>query len=86
MKILAVDTRVKLCTFSTKIRELVIDKRTPTFVTLAKEDVLKVGSIIKELEGNQARAVVKGLTCKDYLLIQGLPGSGVYYRIFCCVT
>uniref|UniRef100_A0A914CZG4 DNA replication ATP-dependent helicase/nuclease n=1 Tax=Acrobeloides nanus TaxID=290746 RepID=A0A914CZG4_9BILA len=62
--------------YSTKIRELVIDKRTPTFVTLAKEDVLKVGSIIKELEGNQARAVVKGLTCKDYLLIQGLPGSG----------
>lgn len=43
------------------------------------DEVKRVQHIIKELNGNQARAVVKSITSEDYALIQGFPGAGTWH-------
>ena len=60
-----------------KLRELIIDQRTPEFkVGLPRSVAEKSQSILKSLNELQKRAVLKALTCEDYCLINGLPGTG----------
>ncbi|KHN72062.1 DNA replication ATP-dependent helicase/nuclease DNA2 [Toxocara canis] len=47
----------------------------PKFSRIAKDEVARISSIVRPLNGEQARAVVKSLIADDYLLIEGLPGS-----------
>uniref|UniRef100_A0A0M3I7R0 DNA replication ATP-dependent helicase/nuclease n=1 Tax=Ascaris lumbricoides TaxID=6252 RepID=A0A0M3I7R0_ASCLU len=59
-----------------KLRSLLIDLNAPTFSKIAKDEVAKISTIVRRLNGEQAHAVVKSLVADDYVLIQGLPGSG----------
>jgi len=60
-----------------KLRELIIDQRTPEFKTgLPRSVAEKSKTILKDLNELQKRAVLKALTCEDYCLINGLPGAG----------
>ncbi|KAK2182354.1 hypothetical protein NP493_357g00002 [Ridgeia piscesae] len=62
---------------SAKLRELVINRRQPTFdLTLSKTTITKVKHIFKSLNKPQKAAILKVLMCKDYILIKGYPGTG----------
>lgn len=59
------------------MRKLIIDKARPTFQDdLPKSIVNKCINILKRLNKNQKRAVLKSLMANDYLLIKGMPGTG----------
>ncbi|VDM45523.1 unnamed protein product [Toxocara canis] len=60
---------------ASKIRSLLIDMDEPKFSRIAKDEVARISSIVRPLNGEQARAVVKSLIADDYLLIEGLPGK-----------
>uniref|UniRef100_A0A0N4UJX3 DNA replication ATP-dependent helicase/nuclease n=1 Tax=Dracunculus medinensis TaxID=318479 RepID=A0A0N4UJX3_DRAME len=59
-----------------KVRELIIDLRMPKFDKVKKSDLSKISDLLKILNQEQARAVLKSLMAKDYLIVQGFPGSG----------
>lgn len=60
-----------------KLRDLIIDRRTPKFKSGLPKSLLQLfWNILKPLNGFQRRAVLKALTCEDYCLINGLPGTG----------
>ena len=64
-------------THAAKLRELVIDKRTPVFKPGLPRSVIEVGKkVLSKLNKLQQKAVLKALTCEDYCLINGLPGTG----------
>ncbi|CAJ0957798.1 unnamed protein product, partial [Mesorhabditis belari] len=69
----------------TKLRRLVIDLDEPHFDKIPKSMVEKVSSLIKGLNKEQARAVVRSLVAKDYALIQGLPGAGKSTTLSCVI-
>lgn len=60
-----------------RLRELVIDRATPTFEAgIRRSDAEKCKPILARLNHLQKRAVLKALVCKDYCLVKGLPGTG----------
>uniref|UniRef100_A0A183EIR5 Cas_Cas4 domain-containing protein n=1 Tax=Gongylonema pulchrum TaxID=637853 RepID=A0A183EIR5_9BILA len=59
-----------------KMRSLLIDMRAPSFSKMRKEDISIISEVVKQLNGDQARAVVKCLMAKDFAVIEGFPGSG----------
>lgn len=61
-----------------KVRELIIDLRMPKFDKVKKSDLSKISDLLKILNQEQARAVLKSLMAKDYLIVQGFPGSGLF--------
>lgn len=64
------------------LRNLVIDKKEPQFrknipgPLMKKVDTPAGLSILKPLNHLQQLAVITALTCRDYTLIEGLPGTG----------
>lgn len=59
------------------IFRLIIDKDEPQFELKLHKDVGRLGAkLMKKLNIEQQRAVLKALTAKDYMLLQGLPGTG----------
>jgi len=64
------------------LRKLVIDRQKPQFrkhisgPLMKKIDTPAGLSILKPLNHLQQLAVITALTCKDYTLIEGLPGTG----------
>lgn len=60
-----------------KLRSLIIDMQPPTFGKLTKEIISKIGGMLKELNKDQARAVIKALLANDFAVIEGFPGSGL---------
>uniref|UniRef100_A0A1I7VFT6 DNA replication ATP-dependent helicase/nuclease n=1 Tax=Loa loa TaxID=7209 RepID=A0A1I7VFT6_LOALO len=59
-----------------KIRSLIIDMRPPAFSKMKKENIIGISEIVRQLNCDQARAVVKSLMSNDYTIIEGFPGSG----------
>lgn len=60
-----------------KLRELVIDLKLPVFKAGLPKSLLEVlWPVLRPLNAFQRRAVLKALTCEDYCLINGLPGTG----------
>lgn len=61
-----------------KLRKLIIDKQPPTFTTkLSSSVVTKAKPILKQLNKFQQKAILKALAVQDYLLIKGMPGTGI---------
>ena len=60
-----------------KLRDLVVDKRPATFVTtLNKEFAVIAKHILRPLNTVQQKAVFKTLMANDYVLLEGMPGTG----------
>ncbi|XP_031846544.2 DNA replication helicase/nuclease 2 isoform X2 [Nomia melanderi] len=60
-----------------KLRNIVIDKKPATFVKeLPHSITVKSAPLLKGLNENQQRAVLKAMTANDYILIKGMPGTG----------
>uniref|UniRef100_A0A914YQ13 DNA helicase n=1 Tax=Panagrolaimus superbus TaxID=310955 RepID=A0A914YQ13_9BILA len=59
-----------------RLREFIIDLKEPKFGSIQKAQIEKIKPIVKKISVTQAKAVIKALAAKDYLLIQGFPGSG----------
>uniref|UniRef100_A0A158Q8K4 DNA helicase n=1 Tax=Elaeophora elaphi TaxID=1147741 RepID=A0A158Q8K4_9BILA len=59
-----------------KIRSLIIDARPPEFSKMKKVNIIGISEIVRQLNCDQARAVVKSLMSNDYTIIEGFPGSG----------
>ncbi|XP_026474754.1 LOW QUALITY PROTEIN: DNA replication ATP-dependent helicase/nuclease DNA2-like [Ctenocephalides felis] len=60
-----------------KLRRLIIDLEAPKFdAELSSTTKQKAADTLKHLNTLQQRAVLKVLTTQDYLLIQGMPGTG----------
>uniref|UniRef100_A0A914UU51 DNA replication ATP-dependent helicase/nuclease DNA2 n=1 Tax=Plectus sambesii TaxID=2011161 RepID=A0A914UU51_9BILA len=60
---------------SVRLRELLIDRRAPSFGKMSKQEMEVVRTIVRGLNREQISAVVKVLVAHDYVLIKGLPGS-----------
>nr|XP_027220953.1 LOW QUALITY PROTEIN: DNA replication ATP-dependent helicase/nuclease DNA2-like [Penaeus vannamei] len=59
------------------LRELIVDRKLPTFKKGLGEDVVKKGKkILQMLNKTQQRAVLKTLMAEDYSLLKGFPGTG----------
>lgn len=62
---------------SERLRQLIIDKRPPEFEAKLPREVGRLGAkMMKRLNIQQQRAVLKAVAAKDYSLLQGLPGTG----------
>lgn len=62
-----------------KLREIIIDKKSPTFNNKLPKTVATKGTpILRTLNKMQQRAILKALSSNDYLLIKGMPGTGNY--------
>ncbi|KAK5640049.1 hypothetical protein RI129_010860 [Pyrocoelia pectoralis] len=60
-----------------KLRKIIIDKQPPTFIhKLSKEVAIKGTPILRRLNKMQQKAILKSLSSNDYLLINGMPGTG----------
>lgn len=60
-----------------KLRRLIIDLEAPKYDTVLSSTIKqKAADTLKHLNTLQQRAVLKVLTTQDYLLIQGMPGTG----------
>ncbi|XP_033337738.2 DNA replication helicase/nuclease 2 [Megalopta genalis] len=60
-----------------KLREIVIDKKPATFAKELSKSVISISAnIVERLNEDQARAVLKAMTAKEYILIKGMPGTG----------
>ncbi|CAH2259565.1 jg24272 [Pararge aegeria aegeria] len=60
-----------------RLRTLIIDKTTPEFVPKLPREVGRLGSkLMRSLNIEQQRAVLKALACEHYVLLKGLPGTG----------
>lgn len=70
------------------LREIIIDKKPPSFNENFDKKILnaKCVRILKPLNKEQQRAVLKALTMKDYLLIRGPPGTGKTQTIVAIVN
>uniref|UniRef100_A0AAQ6A6L2 DNA replication ATP-dependent helicase/nuclease n=1 Tax=Amphiprion ocellaris TaxID=80972 RepID=A0AAQ6A6L2_AMPOC len=69
------------CQDSDRLRELVVDLRSPEFISnlssvLPREAKDTVANILKGLNKPQKQAMKKVLLSKDYTLIVGMPGTG----------
>ncbi|CAG5133176.1 unnamed protein product [Candidula unifasciata] len=62
---------------ATYLRDLIIKLRPPEFeLQFSKSNFQKVAGVLKPLNKQQRRAILKVLMCKDYVLIKGFPGTG----------
>lgn len=62
---------------SLRLRNIIIDKKLPTFSKKLPNIIATVGKqILISLNDIQKKAVLKALTANDYLLLKGLPGTG----------
>lgn len=62
---------------ASKLRDLIIDQRIPTFQPAMHKSIIEdLWPIIKPLNMFQRKAVLKAVICEDYCLIKGLPGTG----------
>ncbi|XP_054168216.1 DNA replication ATP-dependent helicase/nuclease DNA2-like [Oppia nitens] len=62
---------------SKKLRQIVIHKKSVTFVQKFKKQIITKGKhILKVLNRNQQRAILSALSTDSYILIQGMPGAG----------
>uniref|UniRef100_A0A158R4F8 DNA helicase n=1 Tax=Syphacia muris TaxID=451379 RepID=A0A158R4F8_9BILA len=59
-----------------KLRKIIIGGHEPKFGKFKKEDLLRVKPIIRQLNAEQARFVIKSLLAEDYVVAEGFPGSG----------
>nr|XP_012226451.1 PREDICTED: DNA replication ATP-dependent helicase/nuclease DNA2 [Linepithema humile] len=60
-----------------RLRRIVIDKKPATFVKKLPRSVVSASAeIIRDLNENQQRAVLKAVAAKEYVLIKGMPGTG----------
>lgn len=60
-----------------KLQTIVIDKTPATFCTSLPRSVTQQGEqILLQMNPVQRKAVLKALTCENYMLIKGLPGTG----------
>ncbi|XP_045503688.1 DNA replication ATP-dependent helicase/nuclease DNA2 [Colias croceus] len=60
-----------------RLRKLIIDKESPVFTQKLPREVGRLGSkLMRSLNIEQQRAVLKALAANDYALLQGLPGTG----------
>ncbi|KAB0792512.1 hypothetical protein PPYR_14471 [Photinus pyralis] len=60
-----------------RLRRIVIDKHSPTFSNkLPKLLAIKGTTILRRLNKMQQKAILKSLSCNEYLLINGMPGTG----------
>ncbi|XP_060806752.1 DNA replication ATP-dependent helicase/nuclease DNA2 [Amyelois transitella] len=59
------------------LRKLIIDKEEPKFDKKLPRDVGRLGTkLMRSLNIQQQRAVLKALAAQNYALLQGLPGTG----------
>ncbi|CAJ0581677.1 unnamed protein product, partial [Mesorhabditis spiculigera] len=58
------------------LRRFIIDLDVPEAGKITKSDLARIKPLLSKLSREQARAVVKALICKNYTLIEGLPGAG----------
>ncbi|XP_028968872.1 DNA replication ATP-dependent helicase/nuclease DNA2 [Galendromus occidentalis] len=59
------------------LRELVIDRRAPTYERdYPRKNVELCQEIFNDLNDTQVRAIIKTLMSNDYLLLKGMPGTG----------
>ncbi|KAK0395422.1 hypothetical protein QR680_001273 [Steinernema hermaphroditum] len=61
---------------SDRLRKLIIDKVSPEKRKVSKKDYEGVIPLIKHLNKQQSAAVLKALFIKDFLIVEGFPGSG----------
>lgn len=60
-----------------RLRRLIIDKEHPQLEAKLPREVGRLGAkLMRTLNIQQQRAVLKALSAKDYALLQGLPGTG----------
>lgn len=43
---------------------------------MKKENIIGISAIVRQLNCDQARAVLKSLMSNDYAIIEGFPGTG----------
>ncbi|BFZ18502.1 hypothetical protein BsWGS_21541 [Bradybaena similaris] len=62
---------------ATYLRDVIIKLRPPEFeLQISKSYLQKVAGVLKPLNKQQRRAILKVLMSKDYVLIKGFPGTG----------
>ncbi|CAH2986279.1 unnamed protein product [Chilo suppressalis] len=62
---------------SCELRRLIIDKETPKFEKKLPREVGRIGTkLMRSLNIQQQRAVLRALAAKHYALLKGLPGTG----------
>lgn len=67
---------------ASELRDIIIDKKPPTFIPKLPSIVAKKGiTILKRLNKVQQKAVLKALTANQFFLIKGMPGTGLYNKI-----
>lgn len=60
-----------------KLRSIIIDKHPSTFCNTLPRIITQQGEkILLQMNPVQRKAVLKALTCENYMLIKGLPGTG----------
>lgn len=60
-----------------RLRKIIIEKTPATFSkALPKSVALQGEKILLQMNSVQRKAVLKALTCENYMLIKGLPGTG----------
>ncbi|XP_047032754.1 DNA replication ATP-dependent helicase/nuclease DNA2 [Helicoverpa zea] len=60
-----------------RLRKLLIDKETPTFEGKLPREVGRLGTrLMRSLNVQQQRAVLRCVAARDYALMRGLPGTG----------
>lgn len=67
---------------SERLRKFIIDKQKPTFQSkLPKKIAIKATPILQRLNRVQQRAVLRAVSANDYILITGMPGTGIMFVI-----
>ena len=62
---------------SNLLRKTIIEKCSATFSKTLSKNVLQLGEkILSRMNPVQRKAVLKAMTCENYMLIKGLPGTG----------
>lgn len=62
---------------NTRLRRIIVEKTPATFVkSLSRSIVSASTEIIRDLNEDQQRAVLRAVAANDYLLVKGMPGTG----------
>ncbi|VDM97132.1 unnamed protein product [Thelazia callipaeda] len=62
--------------------------KVPVFSKMKKEDIMSISQVIRQLNRDQARAVLRSLMANDFSIIEGFPGSGktqTVVALVCCL-
>ena len=66
-----------------RLRKFVIERHPPSFSKAIQKSVADtIMPVLKTLNKVQQKAVLMALTCNDYLLIRGMPGTGIFENCF----